>query len=235
MTFTQTRTQSVTITATYTVTSTWSVSPTVTVTATPAGSNIISIDIFNDKGEKVRWLGTSLSREVVHSVVLSAKPLDANGINTTVITNSLGDIVGVWDGKDNGGRIVFPGTYFLQIKTTDKDGNDYIINVPMDVITKNSSVVDIKVEYLVSGNIRIFGDAANVERLDLKIYNIYGELVRRQPQSVSGAAYDFTWDRTVVNGSKASNGIYVVVAEFKDKRTGLVGRKIEKIAVKYGN
>jgi hypothetical protein len=169
----------------------------------------------------------------VHAAVLSANPLDANGLNNVVITNSLGDIIGIWDGKDSGGRVVFPGTYFIQIKTKDKDGNEFIINVPVDVITKNSFYVSMEAWYLNGGSIRLRGSAVNVEWLDLKIYNVAGELTGKYPQSISGAAYDFTWNRTTGSGKKVSNGIYVVVAEFKDLRTGLIGRKNLKLAVKY--
>jgi hypothetical protein len=220
-------------TASYTVTPTRSVSPTFTVTPTPAGDNTVRISIYNDKGEKVRPLDVSLSREVVHSIGLSANPLDANGINSTVITNSLGDIMGIWDGKDNGGRVVFPGTYFIQVKTTDKNGNDFIINVPIDVITKNSFYVSMEAWYSNNGSIRIRGSAVNIEWLDLKIYNMAGELVGKFPQAIAGAAYDYTWARTTGSGKKVSNGIYVCVAEFKDLRTGLIARKYLKLAVKY--
>jgi flagellar hook assembly protein FlgD len=215
------------------VTPTQSVSPTSTVTPTPAGDNTIHISIYNDKGEKVRALAVSLSREVVHTIGLSANPLDANGINTTVITNSLGDMIGIWDGKDNGGRVVFPGTYFIQVRTTDKNGNDFIINVPIDVITKNSFYVSMEAWYQNNGNIRLRGSAVNIEWLDLKIYNTAGELVGKFPQAIAGAAYDFTWDRSTGSGQKVSNGIYVCVAEFKDLHTGLVARKNVKLAVKY--
>jgi len=170
--------------------------------------------------------------EVVHSITLSANPLYANGINSTAIKNSLGEIIGVWDGKDGGGRVVFPGTYFIQVKTTDKNGNDFLINVPMDVITKNSYSVSLKAFYQAGGSVEIFGDAVNVDWITLKIYNIAGELIGAYPQAINGAKFDFTWGRDN-SGKKVSNGIYICVAEFKDQNTGLIARKNIKLAVKY--
>lgn len=202
-----------------------------TQTPTYSGENTVYISIYDDKGEKVRGLPVSASSEIVHAVSLSANPLAANGLNASVITNMLGESMGSWDGKNDGGRIVFPGTYTIQIKTLDKDGNEFVINVLIDIITSGSSSVSLKAEYLSGGAIRIFGDAVNVSRLDIKIYNAAGELIGKYPQSIAGSSYSMNWAGLTAGGSRVSSGIYVVVAEYVDSNTLLTGRRLIRAAV----
>jgi len=203
-----------------------------TPTFTPGAGREASIAIYNDKGEKIRQLAPSLSSEPAHSVNLSVNPLRANGVNTVILTDSLGETIGIWDGKDSGGRVVFSGMYIVQVKTTDKDGNESAVNVKIDVIAGNSYNVTIEARYLDDGNIRITGAAVNVEWVIIRIYNIYGGLVRKYGP-VGPAGYDFTWDRTGSNGGKVAGGLYLATVEFKDSRTGLISSKKEKIAVRY--
>jgi flagellar hook assembly protein FlgD len=172
-----------------------------------------------------------MSTEVVHDPHLSVNPLHANGINMLVITDSTGAVIGIWDGKDSSGRIVFPGTYTVQVKTKDEDGNEYIVNRYVDVITETTAHADVKVVYG-AGFITIFGAAQNTGGLTIRIYNIKGEMIKKAGVLVSGGTYSLTWDMRTTSGNKTANGIYAVVVEFKDINTGIISRKIERIAVK---
>jgi hypothetical protein len=227
-TFTETETSTRTSTATHTFTDT----VTGTITPTLEGNYTVSVDLYDSRGEKVRRLCTSPSGEIVRSVSLSVNPLHANGINTVVIKTSSGEIICVWDGKDNGGRVVFSGAYIIQVKTADNEVSKFILNVPIDVIAENNCNVNVEARYLDDGSIRLTGAAVNVEWVSVKIYNILGGFVKKFGPA-GPAGYDFIWDRTGSGGGKVASGIYAAVVEFKDSRTGMISSKIQKIAVKY--
>jgi flagellar hook assembly protein FlgD len=220
-----------TFTPTFTATATETITMTATVSPTAGGSDIVNIDVFDSRGEKVIWLGQAMSREIVHDPQLSVNPLRANGTNKVVITDSLGGVIGTWDGKDGTGKIVFSGTYTLQIKTKDSSGNEYIVNRIIDVIAENTYSIDVKI-YYGDGFISIFGGAVNTSWIKIRIYNINAELIAQADAQVLGGAYNYAWDLRTTSGSKAAYGLYIVVVEFKDSNTGVVSRKIEKLAVK---
>ena len=122
------------------------------------------------------------------------------------------------------------GTYIVQVRTKDKDGNLFITERTLDIILENSSNVDIKVWYA-ADTIKIFGETANIEWARIKIYNIAGERVREfNPQD--SVLMNFEWDKKTSSGTGLAAGIYVLVVEYKDKHTGRINRKIEKLAIK---
>jgi flagellar hook assembly protein FlgD len=176
-------------------------------------------------------LDPSRSYIVIHSFSFSDNPFRVNGTNQLVIYDAGGAVINIWDGKDGSGVIVLSGTYTVQVRTKDKDGNEFTVNKILDIVADNSYDVSVKVYYSAS-DMTIFGDAVNAQDFSIKIYNIKGELIISRRLQTAANKYSMIWDMRTAGGNKAAHGMYVVVAEFKDSKTGIITRKFEKMAVK---
>jgi len=192
----------------------------------------VRITVYDDKGETVRALADSFSAEVVHNATLSANPLYADGIKTSVITNSAGEIIGVWDGKNSAGKTVFSGTYYIKITTIDKDGNEYSVIISIDVIASSSAAVDLTAHYPDGKRIVLAGRAVNASDMELKIYNIAGELVFNARIEPSAGRYIYTWNCVTAGGIKTARGVYIAALEYVDSGTGQKAAAMRRIAVK---
>jgi flagellar hook assembly protein FlgD len=65
--------------------------------------------------------------------------------------------------------------------------------------------------------------------VEVRIYNIAGELVHRG--SASGMARSYRWDLRNRSGTMVTSGLYVVVLEANDPARGAKDRAIMKLAV----
>jgi flagellar hook assembly protein FlgD len=222
-------------TATFTITFTPSHTPTITDTPTPtptSGDNTIEITIYDSRGEVVKKLGSFKYVDIIHTFTFSENPFRANGVKFVQIIDANKNVLGVWNGKDESGYMVLSGTYFVKVKTIDKEGNEYIVIQILTVLIEDTySIKDLKILYNKDG-IRIIAGIENIEWMNIKIYNLYGELIKRINPENLGSNLDLLWDKKSASGKKVSDGIYILVFEFKDKNTGIVNRKIDRITVK---
>jgi flagellar hook assembly protein FlgD len=217
-----------TITQTFTVTPTSTNTPVYTATSAVINLYSVTITIFDEKGRIVRQLSAMPAAQVVHNVSLSNDPYMLDGNSNLVFTDSISQAIGSWDGRDKDGALAATGPYMAEVKTKDRDGNEYTVIKTFSVILGNSGRVEnLKISY--GGNmIRITGVIINADQVSLKIYNIYGELVKSfQPESLN-----VSWDMRVVSGAAASSGVYVLVIEAKDKSTGMKISRFEKLAIR---
>jgi flagellar hook assembly protein FlgD len=238
ITGTQTETYSYTITAsptftlsaTQTVTDAYAASPSFTATPTPYRPDKIDITVYDSTGVVIKQLPEAWDSGVIHTAALSSNPFHANGVNILTISDADGNTIGQWDGKNLSGKVVIPGVYTIRIKTTDKDGNEYVLDKNVDVISESSvSVNNFRIIYG-STSIRIRATITDADRATLRIYNMGAELVKEFAINDPGNT-DIHWDKKSSSGKKAVNGLYVAVLEYRDVKTGYAGRIIEKIAV----
>jgi len=232
-TYTQTltRTTTSTITNTYTNTPTYTITPTISYTPTSSGENRIEITIYDNNGFEVIKLSESYSQIIVHNINFSQNPYHANGVNVLYIRNDIGQVIGTWNGKNKNGDMARIGTYVVQVKTFDRNNNEYVIQKVLDLVVDLYGEIGVKV-YYAEANVRIFGTAKDIEWVKIKIYNIAGELIKTFNPVVSGGSVDVTWDLKTTSGNNAGRGIYILAIEYKDKNTGIILKKFEKLAVR---
>ena len=233
-TYTSTYTRTITVTPTNSATSTNtpSISPTPTITptftetpATLQGNNTVQIIIYDSTGQIVRILPETKDTIIIHGFSFSQSPFIADGSSVLDITDANGNIIGVWNGRDDNGNMVFPGTYRVQVVTN----NTYFVINNIAVITEDSlATAVVKVHYS-NNSIEFFGVDAVWEKV--KIYDIDAELIKiLYPAPGMNSA---TWDMTTVSGAKASSGIYIAVVELNNKTTGATVHKLVKVAVRW--
>jgi hypothetical protein len=225
---TLTRTPSVTFTATATVTPpgglTFTPSPTATA---PAVSQIV--EIFDTRGELIRQLtGTNLYPNPSElTLILSPFVPSASGQGGSVTVSLNQQVVTVWDIRDNHGHLVSNGVY--QVLVEEKSGaNSYFYsqNISIAAMGQTSKAVLKAAPNLVhSGDqvqlsATIDGQPAGAPAV-IKIYTLFGELVRTLPISGGQA----TWNIQNHANAAVSSGLYFVVLDGVD---GITGQPIEK-------
>jgi uncharacterized repeat protein (TIGR01451 family) len=226
-----TATLTVTDSPTYTSTSTITPSPTITPTP-PAYPYMLTIQIFNEAGEKVRDVVTTMISSGIDGAYI-----DTGGSKDAVFSPGSGELkitipgalcpgqqnssasVFTWDGMTNNGQPVTGGAFYVKISAKDTYGH-------VEAVVKDVTVI------------------ADEEYVRLNIYNEAGELVRRieQPRASGGSislstngdsavigkgeanikimytASDYMeWDGQNNNGKLVGNGVYNLVIEAKDK------------------
>ncbi len=224
-------TQEYTNTPTRTIIPTVTATPSVTPTPTPRGENTVRITIYDINGEAVRELAVSYSSVIVQNFIFSVSPFRANGINRLYMRNTSGEIIGDWDGKDKYGIMSATGRYLVVVRTTDKNGNEFISEKHIDLVAESSASIVNTAIFMKPGSIEFEADAVNAEWVRVKIYNIGGEIIKNVP-SVLSPRLKAVWDKKSASGRSVSNGIYIIVIEYKDANSGIISRKFEKVAVK---
>jgi hypothetical protein len=225
---TLTRTPSVTFTATATVTPpgglTFTPSPTATA---PAVSQII--EIFDTRGELIRQLtGTNLYPNPSElTLVLSPFVPSASGQGGSVTVSLNQQVVTVWDIRDNHGHLVSNGVY--QVLVEEKSGaNSYFYSQNISIVAMgqtSKAVLKAAPNLVHSGDqvqlsATIDGQPAGAPAV-IKIYTLFGELVRTLPISGGQA----TWNIQNHANAAVSSGLYFVVLDGVD---GITGQPIEK-------
>jgi len=222
---TATTTQTPTInTATFTVTPAITSTPTFTSTQTTTAGNIIQIVIYDTTGQIIRTLSETKDTIAPNNFSFSESPFIADGSNVLDIIDNSGNIIGVWNGRNDNGNMVYPGTY--RVKVTINSSN-YIIKDITVVAEDLLASAQVQVRYS-SNNIMFFINA-NARWGKVKIYNISAELIKIiYPASGAGNA---VWDITTSGGKKVSKGLYVAVIELTNPDTGAAIHKLTKLAV----
>ncbi len=215
-------------TSTPIMTSTFKATPTLTqtfiMTLTPVqGNYTVQIVIYDSTGQVVRTLASTKDTDIVHNFSFSKTPFIADGTSILDIIDMNGNIIGGWNGRDDNGNMVFPGTYRVKVTTN----NQYFVIKDIAVVAEDPLAgAVVQVRYSKASTGFFIGAAADWERV--KIYNIKGELIKTlYPEGANSAE----WDMTTAKGAKASHGIYIAVIELKNKTTGNSLHKLAKIAV----
>jgi hypothetical protein len=200
-------------------------------------SNITAY-IYNSAGEVIRTLynvvdgsiGTQMTNVSLSTSVISPGPTTSG--NTTylqifVITSGT-PVTLTWDGTNNQGTNVTPGTYSIQLHWDDGQGET--TNITRNVLVTGGggvSGVVVAEPNVLSPNRTMtttFNAAgiAGAANLTVKIYTIAGELVT----AISGTSGTASW-----NASGLASGVYIAASEARDINGGILCRQTTKILI----
>jgi len=241
-TYTTTYTMTFTFTASFTNTNTYTITatPTFTFTITPTFTNTmsatitpttvvypytISIAVYNEAGEKVKDVATSVSDGQLKDINLLL-----NGVQTDLISNQDGYLeiflsgiktpenqvdrgsLFYWDIKNNQSQYVDSGKYYLKVEQKDAYGH-------ISTLTKDITVFDAR-QYV---EFKVFNSAGEIVRsirsyktsnLHITLENI-PDVIRLQPdnnkieiQYTLNSDDNIIWDCKNENGTLLSSGVY---------------------------
>ncbi len=244
-TFTKTVTPTITFTRTptdtYTETSTFSATPTITSTSTitptpPPYPYMITIELYNEAGEKVKVLVSTLSSARVNDAFLST--LDSTGketmtnvynmskdsfkiyipgINTPEQPDGAGSTF-IWTGSNDNAQDIAAGHYYILISVQDGYGHTDILNRDVTLL-KNDTYIQISI-YSSSGelvrrikeNTAVTGTLTSLAQ-DTIFLDKNGTTI---PLKYGSGATDYmNWDGRNEQGVMVSNGAYIVQIEAK--------------------
>ena len=146
------------------------------------------------------------------------------------------------------GQIVPNGVYIVQLLSTEPSGN--LVTVSGSLVVAHGEIQLISEVTPVPNPVAADADqvwvtykvpvAGVLAGLDVKVYNVAGELVRRiEGAALGGADTDplgldgrgtFKWDMRNQSGSRCSAGLYVIVIDASDLG-GTIQRTITKLAI----
>jgi len=192
----------------------------------PQGNNTVQIVIYDSTGQIVRTLPTTKDTDIVHNFTFSESPFIADGSSLLNIIDMNGNIIGQWNGRDDNGNMVYPGTYRVKVTTN----NEYFVIEDIAVVAEDSlEAAVVQVRYSKDSIEFFIGAQAYWQKV--KIYNIDGELIKTLYPA--DGATSAVWDMTTAGGARSSNGIYIAVIELKNTTTGNSVRRIAKLAVRW--
>jgi uncharacterized repeat protein (TIGR01451 family) len=196
----------------------------------------VSITVYNQAGEAVRHLYAQVAdpQDLVTSVRLTTDRFQpswgpAESGMPTEVGIVLSNGVGVaWDGRNDGGRFVEGGQYFVEVKASDGSGSEVAITREVTVLAapQRAGTVAAVPNPVLAGQsgtrFRVFSGTALTVRA--MVYDTAGELVRKVegPQG-AGEAW---WDTRGV-----ASGLYVAVVELLVPGGGVVDRQVKKVMV----
>jgi len=198
----------------------------------------ITANIYNSAGEVVRTLydvvdnatGTQMTNVNLSVGVmnLGAKVSGSNDNLQIILVTSGSPVTLSWDGTNNLGTDVTPGTYSIEIHWD--NGQGVTSNITRSVLVTGSGAsgeVIAKPNLLTSSQTMTTFDGTGVMgawTLSVKIYTVAGELVKTAIGG-SGTA-QATWDSTGI-----ASGIYIAAVEVQDVNGGVLKHQLLKILV----
>ncbi len=198
----------------------------------------ITLSIYNEAGEIIRHLDQVVSDAVTlnDNVTVSNPTIAPNyqGGATSTTSITLADGSGVtWDGRNDSGKIVLNGQYFIEIMTEDQQGGNSTvtktINVTQPELTlPNGQVLVYPNPFHVRANgtqVNFMANANPPVTLKVNIYTLAGELVQRK-EGQAGTS-QLTWD---LSGLSLASGMYLAVIEIYDS-AGAMQRQITKLLI----
>lgn len=203
----------------------------------------VTTNIYNSSGERVRTLydmvgdptsnllGLTLSTSTIRpSLSGPASQTGNTNVATIYIQTSGTPVTLVWDATNDGGTVVTPGVYTVEIHWDNGQGQTTDIVREIVVMpgygTVGQAVAAPNVldqDHGMSTNFSADG-VATVTAIKVNIYTIAGQLVT----AISSSTPDVTWDAT----GRAS-GLYLAVVQMYDAQGGLVGRQCLKLLVMH--
>ena len=164
-------------------------------------------------------------------MALSAFTPDPVGVGGSITIYLNGQIVAIWDARDDKGKFVPNSFYHFVMEEHSAEGNIILLERDAFVSPYHGEVVAL----MAAPNIGRPGDilqftasfAGNPAdgRSKLRIYTIAGELVQSLPFSGGAAA----WDLTNANGQTLASGVYLGVLDGIDPTNGQKFNKVIKL------
>ncbi len=203
----------------------------------------VEVDIFNEAGEVVRKLYNVLSNatnSTMTNVKLSTNvlrpslsaPVSAYSSTASYLSivaeDSSSPVTLIWDGTSDGGSLVSPGEYEVQVHWTDGNGTttDITRTVLVLPVSSISGIAMAEPNVLTSATtMTTTFDATrvlNATAMKIKIFTVAGELV----QSFSVGSNTAPW-----NASGLASGIYIANVEIDNASGGVINTQRLKILV----
>ena len=199
----------------------------------PAGGPIrLVVTVYDVSGRAVR---TVTDRMVAANVSLAA--VEAGGGAAAATPGAIVFVLSdgtrlVWDGREEGGAPVPNGMYTVRVTDRQPDGRELVTTAsfayarPFQDVIEAAMLVPNPATETVWLSYRLASTAATV---DIRIYNVAGELVFRG--RASGTTRSYPWDLRNAAGQRVTDGLYVVVLEATDPLTLSRDRQVLKLAV----
>jgi len=201
----------------------------------------ISANVYNESGELIRTLynvvsdplGSSMTNVTLSSNIFRPSlTASTTGSSSTVanilIETSASPVTLTWDGANNGGSIVTPGVYTIEVHWNNGSGQtsditrEIVVMPPVGI----SGIVVARPNVLNATNgMTTTFDAtgiSNASSLKIRIYTVAGELV----QTILSSTPTTTW-----SAAGLASGIYIANVEIDNASGGVVSRPFVKLLV----
>ncbi len=206
----------------------------------------ISANVYNSAGEVVRVLysvvdnpmgatmsNVKLSSDVLRPSLTASAPTGSERSNqaTIVIETSGTPVTLIWDGTTNGGSLVTPGVYSIEVHWNNGSGETADISREIVVLSDSgvsaAAIARPNVLNKINGMSTTFDarSVPNAYSIKVQIYTVTGELVKTL---TSGGAVETAWD-----ASGVASGIYVASVEIDDANSGVINRQRLKVLVMH--
>jgi len=231
-----TRTITLTITMTPTVTPTHTVTPTSTVTCTPTATPTeiagirLKLVVLDASGRVVRVLLETGIMQPANDFNLGSDLLVADGRQLLRIwADTLFE--SAWDGKNESGKLVATGQYYIQAVSSDRLGHDTLVTKPVSVQRTQLAVIAATrlAPNPARDTVRIWVRSAMAgTQVRAAVYTVAGELIAKMDFNGSDV---LTWNLANHAGEPLASGVYLVVVTATDGETGQMERRVMKLAV----
>ncbi len=203
----------------------------------PGGGPVrLIVAIYDETGRLIRTLEDVHVAAAVTVVRVGdgSGHLAAEAGQPVLVTLSDGSTVS-WDGRDAGGGLAPNGIYSARATSELPDGRSEV--------TSASFTMTHVYGHLITAAAMVpnpaddvawiaFTLASSSATLDIKVYNVSGELVHRG--TAPGTARSYRWPLRNQLGTPVAEGMYAVVIEAFDPATGDRQREVMKLAVSHG-
>lgn len=202
----------------------------------------ISVNVYNEAGELIRTLynlvddpvGSNMTNVTLSSNVIRPNLAPPNTVSsslaTIMIETSAAPVTLTWDGTNNAGSLVTPGTYTLEVHWNNGSGQTSDISREIIVMSNSSAngiaVARPNVLNAANGMTATFDATGvqNVYSIRVQIYTTIGQLIHTVT-SAPGLP-QAQW-----NASGMASGIYIASVEMDNASGGVMNRQRLKILV----
>ncbi len=197
----------------------------------------VTVTIYNSTGEVVRTLYntvTDWNYSQTMNMTLNANVIQPGGrgpgaaVLQMVILNSGASVTLIWDGTNNQGTLVTPGTYRVQCEWNNGEGQGNIIRPVIVMGAGVSGTVAAEPNILQSGQTltTTFNAAGipNAWAVNVKIYTIAGQLVASRDGEPGTATVPWA-----ANGM--ASGLYIAAVQVQDSNGGVLQNQMLKVLV----
>jgi flagellar hook assembly protein FlgD len=194
----------------------------------------VGLTVYNHAGEVVRHLvqtysgpidnitGARLTANLIH-------PTNGTGEGVSITSVMSGNtLLGTWDGRNDQGRIVNDGQYYIELKVEDGKGNHSMMDLPVAVLASmnGGKTMVVKPNVLTKDHpVGMIDGGVAGGTVNVKVYSLTGSLVETL-NGVPGSGV------VQLNGENMSSGLYILVGQVKNS-DGTVGENFHtKVVVR---
>ncbi|HVZ81492.1 MAG TPA: hypothetical protein VHE12_11955, partial [bacterium] len=192
--------------------------------------------IYNESGEVIRHLDQSVDDAVTLSTGVSVSsnsfsPSYQGGVNATLTVTLANGTTMVWDGRNDAGRIVSSGQYFIVVRSNDGQGGDSTVSKEITLFHHGTDLAPGGVAVYPNPNhlatdgwvLKFDATATPGLTLSVRLYTLAGERVD-SAQGAAGTSY-LAWD---LSGKPLASGMYLAHVEMTDAM-GATQQTIKKV------